>query len=116
MLGATFLIIFACMVVREVRLSFWLRGTTLIHGRQSGLVRIELRRRVAMEQLPGHVSEFPVPREERILVTRFLGCVLRHREESVALPDAACTHLGDITPQEFDREFPAWARVVGQSG
>ena len=116
MLGAVLFLILACIVARQVRLAFWLRGTALIRSRQLGLVRIELRRRVVMQQLPDHVSQFPVPREERILATRLFGCVLRHREESVALPEAACTHLGDITPQEFDRQFPIWARVMGQPG
>ena len=115
MLGAALFLIVACIVAREIRLAWWLRGTTRIGSRKIGFVRIELRRRVEMHQLPQHVSQFPVPREERILVSRLFGCVLRHREESVALPDPACTHLGDITPQEFDRQFPTWARVVCQS-
>ena len=116
MLGAAFFLVVFCLVAREVRLAWWLRGTTRIGRRRIGLVRVELRRRVEMHRLPEHVSQFPVPREERILVSRLFGCVLRHREESVALPEAACTHLADITPQEFDRQFPSWARVVGQSG
>ena len=112
----TLLFILSAIAFREFRLYFWLRGTTLIRSRGKGLVRIELRRRVAMEHLPDYVSEFPVPREERILVGRFIGCALWHQEESVALPEAACTHLGDITPQEFDRQFPAWLRVAGTPG
>ena len=115
MLGTALFLIVACIIAREVRLAWWLRGTTRIDSRKIGFVRIELRRRVAMHQLPQHVSQFPVPREERILLSRLFGCVLRHRAQSVALPDAACTHLADITPQEFDREFPTWARVLGQS-
>jgi hypothetical protein len=110
------LVILLAIGLREIRLHFWLRGTTLIRSRRKGLVCIELRRRVAMERLPGYVSEFPVPREERILAGRLLGCVLWHQERSVALPDAACTHLGDITPQEFDRQFPAWLQVLGKTG
>jgi len=113
MLGAVLFLIVAGLVARELRLHVWLRGTHAIRTRQKRWVRIELRRRVAMEHLPEHVAQFPVPREERILVGRCLGCILWHREESVALPESACTHLGDISPQEFDREFPAWARVVG---
>ena len=116
MLGATLvLFFFFVIVVRGLRLHFWLRGSMLIRSRRKGAVHIELRRRVAMEQLPRHVSQFPVPREERILVGRLFGCVLWHREESVALPEAACTHLGEITPQEFDREFPVWLRVMGKA-
>ena len=115
MLSATLVLVFFVIVVRALRLHFWLHGSTLIRSRRKGAVRIELRRRVTMEQLPQHVSQFPVPREERILVGRLCGCVLWHREESVALPEAACTHLGEITPQEFDRQFPAWLRVMGKA-
>lgn len=111
----TLLVVVLVIAFREIRLHFWLRGTTLVRSRRKGLVQIELRRRVAMEQLPESVSEFPVPREERILVGRLFGCALWHQERSVALPEAACTHLGDITPQEFDRQFPAWLRVTGQA-
>lgn len=109
---ASLAVLIAIALLREIRLHFWLRGTMLIRSRRKGLIDIELRRRVAMEHLPEYVSEFPVPREERILVGRLFGCVLWHQERSVALPEAACTHLGDITPQEFDRQFPAWLRVV----
>jgi len=112
----TLLVVLIAVVYREIRLHFWLRGTTLIRGRRKGMVRIELRRRVAMEHLPQYVSEFPVPREERILVGRLFGCALWHQERSVALPETACTHLGDITPQEFDRQFPTWLQVVGKPG
>jgi hypothetical protein len=115
MLSATLVLVFFMIVVRELRLHFWLHGSTLIRSRRKGAVRIELRRRVTMERLPQHVSQFPAPREERILVGRLCGCVLWHREESVALPEAACTHLGEITPQEFDRQFPAWLRVMGKA-
>ena len=75
--------------------------------------RGELRRRVTMQHVPQHVSDFPSPREERILVTRFWGVVLWHREMSVALPDSACDHLEKITPQEFDGQFPNWLRLAG---
>ena len=60
-----------------------------------------------------HVSEFPVPREERIQVHRLLGIVLWHEEMTVALPDTACEHLAEITPQDFDRQFPIWLRLAG---
>jgi hypothetical protein len=112
----TLIVVLIAIAWREARVYFWLRGTTLIRSRQKGLVRIELRRRVAMQHLPDYVSEFPVPREERILVGLLLGCPLWHQERSVALPEAACTHLGDITPQEFDRQFPDWLQVVGKAG
>lgn len=115
MFGVVVFLVVSFLLVRQARLYFWLRGTTAIRRGRKGLVRIELRRRVLMEQLPEHVCQFPVPREERILVGQLLGFVLWHREESVGLPDAACTHLGDITPQEFDRAFPAWARVLGRA-
>ncbi|MDM0012136.1 hypothetical protein QTH87_06740 [Variovorax sp. J22P168] len=72
----------------------------------------EVRRRVVMERLPHHVSEFPVPREQRFLVRRLAGVVVWHRDMSVALPNAACDHLAEITPLEFDREFPSWLRLI----
>jgi hypothetical protein len=39
--------------------------------------------------------------------------VLWHEEMTVALPDTACEHLAEITPQDFDRQFPIWLRLAG---
>ncbi|MDM0106970.1 hypothetical protein QTH97_18635 [Variovorax sp. J22R24] len=69
-----------------------------------------------MQRLPQHVSDFPVPREERIQVRRWLGIVYWHQEVSVALPNTACEHLSDITAQDFDRQFPAWLRLAKGPG
>lgn len=46
-----------------------------------------------------------------MLVRRLFGLVLWHEEISVALPNAACEHLADITPHEFDRQFPSRLRL-----
>lgn len=113
MLFATFLVAaIATLVAREIYLELWLGGAPCIRRARTGWLAVEVRRRVAMERVPQHVSEFPVPREQRILVSRLLGMVLWHREMSVALPNAACEHLDQITPQEFDRQFPNWLRLV----
>lgn len=100
----------------ELYLQHWLGRTACIWSRRSGWGVIEVRRRVSMQRLPHHVSEFPVPREERIRVHRWLGVVLWHQEMSVALPSAACEHLAEITPQDFDRQFPAWLRLGSSQG
>ena len=95
----------------ELRLQFWLARAACIRARRSGWMVIEVRRRVTMLRLPHHVSEFPVPREERILVRRLLGIVIWHEEMSVALPHSACAHLAAVTPEDFDRQFPTWLRL-----
>lgn len=109
MLIATFIVL--GLLARALYLAHWLRQTICIRSARSGLWGVELRRRVGMQRLPCHVSEYPVPREERILVNRVLGLVLWHREVSVALPDSASEHLDAVGPQEFDGQFPAWLRV-----
>ncbi|WP_435515240.1 hypothetical protein [Variovorax sp. GT1P44] len=108
----TAMLILLALALREIYLERWLNRSVCIKTRRQGWLDVEIRRRVAMERLPRHVSEYPVPREERILVNRLVGMVLWHREVSVALPNSACEHLSDVTPQEFDREFPAWLRLV----
>lgn len=109
-------LILLLLVAWELRLQIWLGRAVRIRARRSGGIVIEVRRRVSMLRLPHHVSEFPVPREERVLVLRFLGIVLWHEEMSVALPNTACEHLAEITPQEFDRQFPTWLRLASSPG
>ena len=110
------LLILLLLVAWELRVQIWLGRTMRIRVRRIGWLVVEVRRRVSMLRLPDHVSEFPVPREERILVHRLLGIVLWHEEMSVALPDTACEHLAEIAPQEFDRQFPVWLRLAGSPG
>ncbi|WP_076997315.1 hypothetical protein [Variovorax sp. KK3] len=104
------LLILLAVLVWVLRDQVWLTRSNCISARRSGLMVIEVRRRVGMLRLPPHVSEFPVPREERSLVHRCLGIVLWHRDISVALPLTACAHLADIRPQDFDGQFPVWLR------
>jgi len=112
----TALLIFLLLAAWELRLQILVGRAACIRARRSGWVVIEVRRRVSMLRLPLHVSEFPVPREERIRVHRLLGIVLWHEEMSVALPVTACEHLAEITPQDFDRQFPAWLRLANGAG
>lgn len=114
MLAASLILLL--LVAWELRLQLGLGGAACIRAKRSGWIVIEVRRRVSMLRLPQHVSEFPVPREERIRVLRLLGIVLWHEEMSVALPDTACEHLAEITPQDFDRQFPAWLRLANGPG
>ncbi len=100
------------IAAREIYLHHWLGRSACIGIRRQGWIVVEIRRRVAMERLPGHVSAYPVPREERILVSRVFGLVLRHREVSVALPESAIAHLEAVMPQHFDSQFPNWLRLV----
>jgi hypothetical protein len=89
------------------------RHSVRIRSESQGWLHFEVRRRVAMRSVPEHVSEYPVPREERIRLVRLAGIVIWHRELSVALPDTACGHLEEVTAQEFDRCFPPWLRLSG---
>lgn len=114
MLAASLILLL--LVAWELRVQIWLGRTVCIRVRRTGWIVIEVRRRVSMLRLPDHVSEFPVPREERILVYRLLGIVLWHEEMSVALPNTACEHLAEIAPQDFDRQFPTWLRLAGGPG
>lgn len=109
-------LILLLLVGRELHLHIWLGNTVCIRAKRTGWIVLEVRRRVSMQRLPNHVSEFPVPREERIRVHRLLGIVLWHKEMSVALPNAACEHLSEITPRDFDRQFPIWLRLVNSPG
>lgn len=114
MLSASLILLF--LVAWEFHLQLWLGRAVRIRARRSGWIVIEVRRRVSMLRLPQHVSEFPVPREERIRVHRLLGIVLWHKEMSVALPNTACEHLAEIAPQDFDRQFPIWLRLADSPG
>lgn len=69
-----------------------------------------------MEQLPAYISQFPVPREVRMRVLRIAGIVLWRETNSIALPDEACSHLGDITIQQYDEQFPRWAQIGAIAG
>ena len=105
------LVLIAVFALRELYLEHWLGRSVCIRKQWKGWMAVEVRRRVGMERLPSSVSDYPVPREERILVNRLAGVVLWHREVSVGLPLSACDHLQDVTAQEFDRAFPAWLRL-----
>ena len=96
------------LVLRAVYLHRHVAAMALVRRDASGWLSHEVRRRVSLVALPGHVSTYPVPREERVRVVRLAGVVLWHTELSIALPEDACSHLGDISPQEFDTRFPGW--------
>ena len=113
MLIATFVLI--ALALRALYLQAWLGSSARIRAEQMGWLTCEVRRRVGMEKIPDHVSEFPVPREERIRVFRLLGLVVWHNEMSVALPNAACECLENIAPRDFDRQFPSWLRLANDA-
>jgi hypothetical protein len=101
--------------LRVFYLEAWLARSIPIRKDRKGWMIVEVRRRVGMQEIPGHVSEFPVPREERIRVLRLFGIALWHNEMSVALPNTACECFENIAPQDFDRQFPNWLRLRGHS-
>lgn len=103
--------VFLVFVGRVIHLERWLKRSQCVSVRSKGWMTCELRRRVGMERLPHHVCEYPVPREERILVHRLLGLALWHREISIALPHSASECLTTIEPDDFDGQFPSWLRV-----
>jgi hypothetical protein len=98
--------------LREIYLELWLKRSMCIKISQRGWVTHEIWRRVSMERVPGHVSEYPLPREGRILVNRLLGMVISYREVSVALPSSACEHLENIHALDFNGKFPTWLQVA----
>ena len=110
------ILILSALALRALYLRAWLRSSAQIRMERKGWLTCEVRRRVGMEKIPDHVSEFPVPREERIRVFRLLGMVLWHDEMSVALPNAACECFENIAPQDFDRQFPSWLRLADNAG
>jgi hypothetical protein len=114
MLIATFILI--ALALRALYLQAWLGSSVRIRTERKGWLTCEVRRRVGMEKIPHYVSEFPVPREERIQVFRLLGIVLWHSEMSVALPNAACECIENIAPQDFDLQFPSWLRLAKSVG
>jgi hypothetical protein len=104
-------LVFALIIFRAVFLQMNVAHSELIRREAEGVLSYEVRRRVCLEVVPSHVSEFPVPREVRTFVLRFAGVVLWRKISSIALPDEACEHLGDISVQEFDASFPPWLRL-----
>lgn len=109
------MLVLIALALRVVYLEAWLARSVPIRKDRQGWLGVEVRRRVGMQEIPGHVSEFPVPREERIRVFRFLGIVLWHNEMSVALPNTACECFEKVAPQDFDGQFPSWLRLAGHS-
>lgn len=105
-------IAFLILAARVIYLEFWLTQSHTVSIRRKGWMTCELRRRVSMERLPGHVGEYPVPREERILVDRLLGLAIWHREISIALPHSVSESLTSVAPHDFDSQFPAWLRIA----
>lgn len=113
MLIVTVLVI--ALVLRALILYVQVSRTTLVRCEINGALSYKVRRRVCMEVIPSHVSEYPVPREVRVRVIRFFGVVLWRNEVSIALPAEACGHLGDISAQEYDGCFPPWLQL-GRDG
>lgn len=109
-------LVLVVLVLRVLYLQAWLGSSARIRMERMGWLTCEVRRRVGMERIPDHISEFPVPREERIRVLRLLGIVLWHSEMSVGLPNSACECIEKITPQDFDRQFPSWLRSASNAG
>jgi len=99
------------LIFRAVFLQMNVAHSELIRREAKGVLSYEVRRRVCMEVVPSYVSEYPVPREVRTFVLRFAGVVLWRKISSIALPDEACEHLGDISVQEFDASFPPWLQL-----
>ena len=106
-----FVLFLTLLSVRAIHLHWHVAAMRLVRRDASGWFSYELRRRVLLVAVPGHVSSYPVPREERVRVVRLAGLVLWHQELSIALPNEACSHLGDISPQEFDTRFPSWLQL-----
>jgi hypothetical protein len=111
----TAMLILTALVLRALYLQVRLGSSVQIRKERKGWLTLEVRRRVGMEKIPEHVSEFPVPREERIQVYRLLGVILWHDEMSIALPNSACECFEKVSPQDYDREFPRWLRLANNA-
>lgn len=94
------------LVLRALYLHLQVAHAELIRRDTKGPLSYEVRRRVYMEMLPLHVSEYPNPREVRTQVLRLTGVVLWRKGLSIALPAEACEHLRDISAKEYDGRFP----------
>lgn len=112
LLIATALILLA---LRALYLHLQVAHAELIRRETRGALSYEVRRRVYMEVLPLHVSEYPEPREVRTRVLRLTGVVLSRKTLSIALPTESCARLGDISAREFDGRFPPCLQL-GPSG
>ena len=99
------------LALRALYLHMHLARATLVRREEKGMLTYEVRRRVGMERLPSHISEYPVPREVRIRVLRFAGVVLWRKELHIALPGESCRRLGDIPAHETDGRFPIWLQL-----
>jgi hypothetical protein len=110
------MVILIALTLRALYLQACLGGSARIRSEHKACLSCEVRRRVRMEKVPGHVSEFPVPREQRIQVFRLLGVVLWLNEMSVALPSTACECFESVAPGDFDRQFPSWLRLPSNAG
>ncbi|KDP87467.1 hypothetical protein CF70_001155 [Cupriavidus sp. SK-3] len=97
--------------LRALYLQIHVARTELVRSEEKGMLTYEVRRRVGMERLPSHISEYPVPREVRIRVLRFAGVVLWRKELHIALPGESCRRLGDIPAHETDGRFPIWLQL-----
>ena len=104
------------LTLRALYVHLQVAHAELIRRDKKGALSYEVRRRVYMEVLPLHVSEYPEPREVRTQVLRLTGVVLWRKGLSVALPAEACEHLGDISAIEYDGRFPSCLRLGSSRG
>lgn len=94
------------LVLRALYLHLQVAHAELIRRDTKGPLSYEVRRRVYMEVLPLHVSEYPGPREVRTRVLRLTGVVLWRKPLSIALPTESCARLEDVSARELDGRFP----------
>lgn len=106
-------ILLFAVVARLIYVESLLKHSHLVRVRCEGWMTSEVRRRVGMEKLPEHVCAYPVPREERIQVSRLWGLPIWRRGVSIALPQSAVESLNSTELDAFDAHFPKWLRIDG---
>lgn len=104
------------LVLRVLYLHLQVAHAEMIRRDTKSPLSYEVRRRVYMEVLPLHVSQYPEPREVRTRVLRLTGVVLSRKALSIALPTESCARLGDVSAREFDGRFPPCLQLGASRG
>jgi hypothetical protein len=95
------LVLGARTIQLRLRLAAWERLWRFGHGPFT----VELRRRADMARLGDDSSEYPQPREFRVLSLRVGGIPVWSQLAIVALPATADERIGHIPATEFDHLF-----------
>ena len=106
-----YLVFFGCLgaaLAEHVKLSRY----QLMHESTKHMIAVEVRRRTYLDRTG--FAEFPMPREERVMVWRFGGLPLWIHSTSIGLPAEMDARIQHVKAHEFDEHFSAEFRADGQ--